>query len=390
MTARRHLRGIAWAHTRATGPLHVTAQAFSDLHPDVEITWSARSLWAFGEETLDSLAETSDLIVLDHPMIGYAVERSLLVALDELVEPSWLAEQAAASVGHSHESYRYDGRQWAAAIDAACPVSVAREDLLIAAGERLPASWTDMLELAAGASGRVVVPLKPIDALSLFLSLCANQGPPPLDTQTGVVVSDDLGHHVLAQMAELVRLVGRRCLDLNPIDILNAMSTGDELLYCPHAYGYSNYAREGYAPRPLSFGPFVGPAAPLHAGTTLGGAGLAISARCGERETAAEYLQWISGAECQRRTYVLAGGQPGHSAAWDDDLANTLTGQFFRRTRETIEHAHTRPRHPGMHAFQAAAASELRAFLFGERGAPDTLEQLRAHFRASLSGFANG
>lgn len=390
MTPRRRLRGIAWAHTRATGPLHVTAQAFSDLHPGVEITWSARSLWAFGEATLDSLAEDFDLIVLDHPMIGYAVERSLLAALDELVEPSWIAEQAAASVGRSHESYRFDGRQWAAAIDAACPVSVAREDLLLASGARLPASWSEMLELAARANGRVVVPLKPIDALSLFLSLCANQGPPPLDLDAGEVVSEDVGRHVLAQMAELVGLVGRRCLDLNPIDILNAMSIGDELFYCPHAYGYSNYAREGYGPRRLSFGPFVGPGAPHSAGTTLGGAGLAISARCTERETAAEYLQWISAAECQRSTYVLAGGQPGHGAAWDDDLANALTGQFFRRTRDTIERAYTRPRHPGMHAFQAAAARELRAFLLGERGAPDTLDQLRAHFRASSRDPAHG
>jgi multiple sugar transport system substrate-binding protein len=390
VTARRQLRGIAWAHTRATGPLHVTAQAFNDLHPDVEIVWSARSLWAFGEATLDSLAENFDLIVLDHPMIGHAVERSLLLALDELVETGWLAEQADASVGHSHESYRYEGRQWAAAIDAACPVSVAREELLNAAGAKPPASWSEMLELAAAESGRVVVPLKPIDALSLFLTLCANQGPPPLDTETAVVVADDLGRVVLEQMAQLVTLVGRRCLDLNPIDVLNAMSTGDELLYCPHAYGYSNYAREGYAPQRLTFGPFAGPAAPACAGTTLGGAGLAVSAGCHDVEVAAEYLQWISSAECQRTTYVLAGGQPGNAAAWDDDLANALTGQFFRRTRETIERAYTRPRHPGMHAFQAAAAGELRAFLLGELPAPDALERLGAHFRASSAARADG
>lgn len=384
MTEPVRLRGIAWAHTRATGPLHVTAQAFADLHPGCEIRWEQRSLWAFGEASLDGLAQDYDLLVIDHPMIGHAVSHGLLAQLDGLVTADWLAEQAAGSVGGSHESYRYQGGQWAAAIDAACPVCIARDDLLAAAGEQRPSDWTAVLELARR-THRVAVPLKAIDALSLFFTLCANQGEAPLNTQTATVVSDDLGLHVLDQLAELLELVNRRCLDANPIDILTSMSTRDEILFCPHAYGYTNYSRAGFAPSRVAFHDFPGPQSPRHAGTTLGGAGLAISAHATEQALAAEYLQFVASPECQRSTYVLAGGQPGHAAAWDDDLANVVTGGFFRQTRRTIDASYVRPRHAGMHDFQAAAGASLRAFLHGEQDAARTLDALGEHFRTSCA-----
>jgi multiple sugar transport system substrate-binding protein len=254
---------------------------------------------------------------------------------------------------------------------------------MAAAGWRVPLNWAEVIDLAR-TSGRVAVPLKPIDALSLFLTLCANQGGPPLDASTGTVVEPDLGAHVLNQMSELVGVVGRGCLSLNPIDLLTTMSATDEILYCPHAYGYSNYSRHGYAPRRVTFGAFPGPSEPWSVGTTLGGAGLAVSSRCRALSAAVDYLTWVAGEECQRSTYVFAGGQPGHAAAWDDDLANEITGEFFRRTRSTIDRTFVRPRHLGMHAFQAAAGATLRSFLDGERDAVRTLELLEESFLDSL------
>jgi multiple sugar transport system substrate-binding protein len=162
------------------------------------------------------------------------------------------------------------------------------------------------------------------------------------------------------------------------------MSTSDELLYCPHAYGYTNYGREGYAPHRLAFHDFAGPGSPAWAGTTLGGAGLAVSARCRRPDLAVDYVQWVAGAECQRTTYVLAGGQPAHAAAWDDEIANRVTGDFFRATRRTIEAAYVRPTHDGMHAFQAAAGAALRGFLRGSDDARSTLKAIDRHFRSSL------
>jgi multiple sugar transport system substrate-binding protein len=194
----------------------------------------------------------------------------------------------------------------------------------------------------------------------------------------------------LAQLTDLLDAVGERCLAWDPIDILRIMSTSDELLYCWHAYGYTNYSREGYAPSRVTFTDFVGPGSPAHAGTTLGGAGLAISARTRHLAIALEYLQWLARPECQRTTYLLAGGQPGNAAAWDDELANAVTGGFFRATRRTIEDAYVRPTHPGMHAFQAAAGSAIRVFLLRGASASETLRVLNREFRRSLMPQSNG
>jgi multiple sugar transport system substrate-binding protein len=367
------------------GPLRVTAQVFSDFRPHVELHWNSRSLWAFGEASLDDIARTYDLLVLDHPMIGYAVERDLIAPIDDAVPAEWLDDQAAHSVGGSHESYIYRGRQWAAAIDAACPVAAARDDLLEAAGEQPPEAWSEMLSLARS-TGRVAVPLKPIDALALFFGLCANQGETPLDPVGECVVSPDLGTEVLSQLRELLDAVGQRCLEWNPIDILTKMASSDDLLFCPHTYGYSNYAREGFGLHRINFSDFTGPNPLSRAGATLGGAGLAVSSFSAHRERAFEYLTWVASAECQRTTYALAGGQPGHATAWDDDIVNHVTQNFFRRTRTTIDGAFVRPRHAGMHDFQVAAGAAIHEFLKGSVDSDATLRRLDDAFIASLPG----
>jgi multiple sugar transport system substrate-binding protein len=385
MSEATHLRGMAWRHTRAIGPLRVTAQVFSDFRPRVELDWDARSLWAFGEASLEDIARGYDLVVLDHPMIGYAVERELLSPLDDAVPAQWLEDQAERQVGGSHDSYIYCGRQWAAAIDAACPVAAARDDLLETAGVRQPEGWSDMLSLARS-TGRVAVPLKQIDALALFLGLCANQGESPLDPAGDCAVSHELGSEVLSQLRELLDAVGHRCLEWNPIDVLTRMASSDDLIFCPHLYGYSNYAREGFGRHRITFSDFTGPNPLSRAGVTLGGAGLAVSSFSAHQELAFEYLTWVASAECQRTTYALAGGQPGHSAAWDDDTVNHITHDFFRGTRTTIDGAFVRPRHAGMHEFQIAAGAAIHEFLKGSVDSDVTLHRLDEAFVASLPG----
>jgi len=370
------LRGIAWDHTRAIAPLLVTAQVFADFDRTVQIAWDRRSLWAFGEARVDELVDTYDLLVIDHPMIGFAAAHELFVPLDEHLPAEWLAEQARGSVGGSHRSYAFDGHQWAAAIDAACQVAVSRPDLL----REPPSTFAEVLALAR--SGRVAVPLKPIDALSCFLTLCANQGEEPL--RDGRVAVERIGVHVLEQLRELASVVSPDCLEQNPIDVLNAMSTGDEIAYCPYAFGYTNYAREGYAPRRLAFHNI--PVAGEHGctGATLGGAGIAVSSRSAHVQEAVEYVRRVADPECQRTIYVHAGGQPGHAAAWEDELANRATGDFFRSTRRTIDAAYVRPTHEGVAKFQTSAAEVVHGFLTGSGRPGEVLAELNALFAASL------
>jgi len=48
-SAMTELRGITWDHTRGFLPMVATAQRFSELHPDVRITWEKRSLQHFAD-----------------------------------------------------------------------------------------------------------------------------------------------------------------------------------------------------------------------------------------------------------------------------------------------------------------------------------------------------
>jgi multiple sugar transport system substrate-binding protein len=292
-------------------------------------------------------------------MIGHAARNGIFEPLDLHLPADWLAEQERGSVGGSHESYAYDGHQWAAAIDAACQVAASRPDLLPEA----PATFADVLALARR-TGSVAVPLKPIDALSCFLTLCANQGEQPLCD--GRFVSDELGGHVLEQLRELASVVAPRCLSLNPIEILTAMSVGDEIAYCPYAFGYTNYAREGYAPNRVSFHDIPAAGDRGCAGSTLGGAGIAVSCRSANVGAAMEYVRLVADPTVQRTAYVHSGGQPGHADAWDDEIANRITADFFRNTRRTIDSAYVRPTHDGMADLQSAAAAAVHGFLKGE------------------------
>jgi multiple sugar transport system substrate-binding protein len=83
-------------------------------------------------------------------------------------------------------------------------------------------------------------------------------------------------------------------------------------------------------------------------------------------------VQRVADPEVQRTTYVHAGGQPGHADAWDDDVANRITGDFFRSTRRTIDSAYVRPTHEGIGEFQSAASAAVHRFL-SEGGSPDAV-----------------
>jgi multiple sugar transport system substrate-binding protein len=124
------LRGIAWNHTRGFLPVVATAQRFEELHPEVSILWEKRSLQSFADASMADLAATFDLIIMDHPHTALAATHELLLPFDDLLPAEVLTDLAANSVGASHESYSYEGRQWALAIDAAAPISTCRLDLL--------------------------------------------------------------------------------------------------------------------------------------------------------------------------------------------------------------------------------------------------------------------
>jgi multiple sugar transport system substrate-binding protein len=355
-----------------------TAQRFQELNPDVRIHWEMRSLQSFADQSIAQLALRFDLLVIDHPFSGRAACGDVLLPMDELLEASYLEDQKKNSVGQSYASYVYGGHVWALATDTATPVSGARMDLLAKHGAAVPGTWAELLELAR--RGLVVVPAIPIDSLMNFYMLCVGLGEEPFLSRD-VVVSEGTGRRALEMLRELVSLCDAKCLERNPIATWELMSATDEAAYCPFAYGYSNYARPGYARHAIEFGGLVamGGDAPLR--STLGGAGLAISRSVRDSDAAARYAAFCASAEVQKGIYFDAGGQPGHRAAWRDTEVNRRSGGFFKKTLKTLDEAYVRPRFDMYLPFQEEAGLIVHEYLKGEGDSGAVLEELNALLR---------
>lgn len=353
------LTGITWNHTRGFLPVVATAQRFAELHPHINLTWHKRSLQQFADAPLAELTARFDLLVIDHPSIGEAAHRGLLLPLDQHLPEAFLTDQAANSVGASHASYFYEGHQYALAIDAAAPIAGWRPDLLARADAQLPLTWDDILAL--GRRGLITVPAIPIDSLMNLFMLANALGSEPF-TVRGEVIPATPGIEALQLLRELVQLSAPGSLDRNPIRTWQLLAESDTVAFCPFAYGYSNYSRRGYAAHPITTGPLVSfRDKPLR--STLGGAGLAISSTCKHRAEALAYAQFTASPQVQSTLYTEAGGQPGHRAAWLHPALNALTGDFFTATLSTLDSAWTRPRFPEFIAFQDHAATLVHRYL---------------------------
>lgn len=376
---RFQLSGITWDHSRGFTPLVATAQRFHELHPEVEIAWSRRSLQGFADMRIDELAERFDLIVIDHPWVGFASRRGVLLPLEAHLPARVLEEQDRDSVGQSHRSYAYSDSQWALAIDAAAPVSAYRPDLLKELGGP-PSTWDELIAL--GRKRVVALPSIPLDVYGNFLNLCVSAGAAIFPNEE-IVVEDIAGERALEMLRELASLVHPRFFELNPIRTLEVMSREDGFAYCPFTYGYSNYARPGYSLHLLRFHEVVSVAPSQPSSTMLGGTGLAISARTRFAAIAAEYCRFVTAPETQRGLYFQSQGQPGVRSAWTDPLVNQFSSNYFLDTLPQLTRAFVRPRYDGYLDFQDRAGVPIHHYLRSGGTARSVLEQLNALYRKS-------
>ncbi|MBN8635094.1 MAG: extracellular solute-binding protein [Anaerolineae bacterium] len=380
------LRGITWNHSRGFVPLVATSQRYAELNPGVEIIWEKRSLQAFADHPIQTLTEQYDLLVIDHPWAGFAASSRALLNLGEVLPPTFLADQAANTVGKSHQSYVFGGYQCALAIDAATPVASWRPDLLEKAGETVPQTWQDLLALAR--KGLVVFPGIPIDTLMNFYMLCCTQDEPPF-VENEWAVSDTTAAGALEQLRELASLCTPDIFNWNPIRVYETLATTDRAAYCPFAYGYSNYSRQGYAEKLLIFGDTVTIAGHGHCSTTLGGTGLAISASSKHCAVATDYARFTAAGEIQKTLYVENGGQPGHRSAWLDPAVNARTHNYFLNTLPTLDNAYLRPRYGGYMHFQDHAGDVVRNYLLYGGDTTTVIADLKRLFEEStLRGIA--
>lgn len=377
------LRGVSWDHPRGHDCMVATAEAYKTVAPDARIVWETRSLQDFADFPVQKLAETYDLLVIDHPFVGFAAADGCLLPLDEHVDAAVLADQAANSVGPSHHSYHYGGHQWALATDAAGHVSAYRPDLIDELGG-LPTTWDAVLALAERRRGQdraqVANPLIPIDALMSFCSICAALDDPPYQ-EPDRVVNRSTGRRALELLRALTDAAHPESLKRNPPRLLDLMSTTDEIAYIPLLFGYSNYARTGFRPRTIRFTGVPTTDGAESRGGILGGAGLAISAWTKHPEAASAYAAYVASADAQRGIYFAAGGQPGHRAAWRDADVNAASSDFFADTLTALDRAYLRPRYLGFMEVQEQSGELIHDWLVEGGSADRPLDQLDALYR---------
>ncbi len=378
MTGPVQLRGIAWDHPRGVDPLRATARRFQSENPDITITWDARSLRDFEDQPVSVLAESYDLLTVDHPFIGTAAQQGVLLPLDEWLTSEFLADQAANSVGASNASYQWEGHQWALAIDESAQTSACRADLLQHLDMAVPRTWAEVAELAKAVPPEhsIAMPLDRTHLFSCFLSMCSNRLDPEVTATeasltrwmaTGSPISD-IAMEVIEDLYKLSSYLAPLSFSADPIGVLDAMSTEDSVPYAPVIFAYCTYSRPGGRRRLVNFRalPSIGP---TPRGALLGGVGLAVSSRCPNPEVAVNYVQEVASGPWQRGIYAESGGQPGHRSAWKDPAVNLMYNNFFDAILETLDLSFVRPRVCCYPRFQQQAGSQLHR-MFMERDPP--------------------
>lgn len=375
------LTGIAWNHTRGFVSVTACAQRFEEQHPEISIIWEKRSLQSFADASMDQLTSTYDLIVMDHPHTALAATEGLLLPYEDWLDEAFLSDQAANSVGGSHDSYRFLGKQWTLATDAATPIATWRPDLMEKHRLELPQTWEDVLDLAR--RGFVTVSAFPIDMLMLSYTFCAALDHEPFGSDG--VASDEVLAAALSELRTLVELCDSTCLERNPIRTAEWMSQADDprAAYCPFAYGYSNYSRPRYAPFLLKAGGLV-TFRGRRLRSTLGGAGIAVSSKTKHPQACMDFARFTAAPDTQMGVYFQAGGQPGHRATWLDDAVNAACNDFFRDTLQTLDESLQRPKFPGYMAFQDAATPVAHAAVAGTLSASSAASDINRLYRHFL------
>ncbi|BCH24535.1 extracellular solute-binding protein [Mesorhizobium sp. L-8-3] len=371
-------RALTWDHPRGYNALAAAAARLDPVRDGLSIVWDRQPLEGFESHPIADLCARYDLVVLDHPHVGEAVEADCLQPLETVFGVDRIAELDAATIGPCLSSYRYGGRHWALPLDAATQVMAARGDLLEGPS---PQGWAEVVARSQQ-TGKVALSMAGPHAILSYLSLAAALGEPPAVDDPDLLVSPGTGREAFELLAELAARSPTSVKDKNPIGILGHMATHDDVELCPLIYGYVNYAApvEGKAIRFTNAPRMTTGGQP---GSTLGGTGISISRRCPVTPELIDHLLWLMGDEAQSGFIPSHDGQPSRRSAWADEAVNRRWGDFYRNTADTLEAAYVRPRHSGYIAFQTKASALLRDAFDIRRPAGAVVAELQTLYRAS-------
>ena len=383
------LKGLTWDHPRGYSPLIKGASEYESLHPGLRIHWDRRTLREFGEAPIEQYLDRYDLIIMDHPFVGFAAAHDVLVELGDYLTEAEKVGFARDSVGPSWDSYCYANGIWALPVDAATQVASYRPDLLSQLSATPPHTFEEVLQLGhkARAHGKfIAVAACPVDAISLFFTLTANLGH-PIAENADPFVDEAVAKEALYRLHALLAIAHPNSTSWNPIHVYDQMIVAPDIVYCPWAYGYSNYSRR-HNPIPLTFADAPAAGNRGCAGTQLGGTGIAVSQQSPHRDAAVSYAKWLASQEHQRGTYFRQGGQPASLTAWTNPQIDSEAGGFFSGTLETLRTAYVRPRFDGFVRFFEAAGIEINRCLRNQVADAQLIEFLNKSFAERLASAA--
>jgi multiple sugar transport system substrate-binding protein len=184
-------------------------------------------------------------------------------------------------------------------------------------------------------------------------------------------------------MQEFYSLLDKKMFSCNPIAVAELMTRTDDYWYCPFAYGYSNYSREGYAENILQYTDLI-KFNGRRLRSTIGGTGIAVSAFSNHKDWAIKFAEEIVSEKSQSTFYVQHGGQPGHKTAWLNEDANHLCNDFFKNVLPVMEYGYMRPRYNGYLFFQDHAGEPLQQFLLNGGNPLQVLKKMNHLYHQSL------
>ncbi|MDP3526038.1 MAG: carbohydrate ABC transporter substrate-binding protein [Hoeflea sp.] len=373
-------KGLTWDHPRGFNALDAAARD-AMVRNEVCISWEAQPLEGFESAPIADLCARYDLVVLDHPHVGEAVEAGCLYSMEEVFGDDVLRTLEQDTIGPCLSSYRFAGQHWALPLDAASQVMALRPDLLKGPP---PQQWDDVMALV-DSDVPVAASIAGPHAILSFFSICAALGDPPAIADPDRLVSREAGRRAYEILARIARSMPDEARPLNPIGLLGLMTRQDSIALCPLVYGYVNYSRPAAGLRPLAFHD-----APRSEGGfpkgTLGGTGIGVSRRCTPDAALKEHLMWLMGQAAQCKFLPAHDGQPSRRDAWRDRDVNAASGNFYLNTLETLEHAYVRPRHAGYIAFQTEASAAMRDGFDSLTPADAMLDHLQMLYTASRRG----
>ncbi len=369
------LRVIAWDDPRCTDPLEAAAVEW-EARTGGRIEISRRPLTAFNDQPLRELSPACDVMIIDFPHISQAMQEEAIIPIEEIVDDEVTRSVSANAIGPAQASFLVDGVNSAFCSDAACHVAAHRPATLSGYGASAPETWDEVMSLAESYPGSVALALYPADAIVSLMSIAAGKGVVP-DGGNRFFPDPEPAKQSIDLLVRLTRVVEDHCWQYTPQALFKAAQTTQEIAFIPLTFGYTRCTRP-------EEGGWRFTAPPAGCGSTLGGAGMAVSSQSELTEFAAEFVSWYCGDEGQ----VLVGkawGQPSGQSAWYDPEIDEMTSGFYSGTRETQTNAWVRPLATWWPTVQEKVGEHLVRLMLANEPTHKILSEIEALYQALRS-----